>query len=163
MKREFLPLKTRAFASVAGVALLSAMLAGCHKDKKVTTGASINSVNHVVVIYMENHSFDNLYGSFEGANGLSNATPANTTQVDGTGTVYQSLPVLPNVPNISGSTPVVPFPTNLANTYFNIDQLVPNNALTQDVLHRYYQEQLQIDGGKMDKFSFYNGNSAALS
>lgn len=165
MKREFLPLKNKAFATVAGAVLLGGMLAGCHKDKKASGSATINSVNHVVVIYLENHSFDNLYGSFEGANGLSNATAANTTQVDGNGNVYTTLPVLPSVKNVSanGTTPVVPFPTNLPNTYFNIDQLVPNNAITQDVLHRYYQEQLQIDGGKMDKFSFYNGNSGALS
>ncbi len=27
-------------------------------------------INHVVVIFMENHPFDNLYGHFPGANGL---------------------------------------------------------------------------------------------
>src|SRR3954468_14562966 len=33
----------------------------------------IDRINHVVVIYLENRSFDNLYGSFEGAQGLSAA------------------------------------------------------------------------------------------
>src|SRR6202012_4544956 len=54
------------------------------------------------------------------------------------------------------------FPTNLPNHYFDIDQYVPNDELTPDVLHRYYQEQLQIDGGKMDKYALYN-TSAGLS
>jgi acid phosphatase len=39
---------------------------------------------------------------------------------------------------------------------------VPNNLDIPDVLHRYYQEQLQIDGGKMDKYALYN-TSAGLS
>jgi len=142
-------------ANMAGMILLGLSFAGCKKNDSATT-SGINKVNHVVVIYMENHSFDNLYGSFAGANGLSNATPANTIQVDGTGKVYTVLPADPTT---------TAFPTNLPNTYFNIDQYVPNNVMTNDVTHRYYQEQLQIDGGKMDKYAFYNipGSSAGLS
>src|SRR6266576_1700744 len=32
-------------------------------------------LQHLVVIYLENRSFDNLYGEFAGADGLSNAAP----------------------------------------------------------------------------------------
>jgi phospholipase C len=103
---------------------------------------------------MENHSFDNLYGSFSGANGLQNANASNETQVDATGTPYTVLPAIPGTPT---------FPTNLPNGIFNIDQYVANDVITQDVLHRYYQEQMQIDGGKMDKYALYNSNSAGLS
>jgi phospholipase C len=39
---------------------------------------------------------------------------------------------------------------------------IPNDQEAPDVLHRYYQEQLQIDGGKMDKYALYN-TSAGLS
>lgn len=138
---------------VAAAALsLGILLAGCKKDNHSSAG--INKVNHVVVIYLENHSFDNLYGQFTGANGLSNATTSNTTQVDATGTAYTTLPAIPGTPS---------FPTNLSNTYFNIDQYVANDVITQDVLHRYYQEQIQIDGGKMDKYAAYNSNSAGLA
>jgi len=157
MKQTFPFFKMRPAAAVAVAALLSATFAGCKKDKTNSNPGNkttINSVNHVVVIYLENHSFDNLYGSFSGANGLSNATAANTTQVDATGTPYTSLPAILPVPPT--------FPTNLPNTYFNIDQFVPANMVTQDVLHRYYQEQMQIDGGKMDKYSLYN-TSAGLT
>jgi phospholipase C len=138
-----------------GILLLGLAFTGCGKNDK-TNPADIKKVNHVVVIYLENHSFDNLYGEFEGANGLQNATPANTTQVDGAGVPYTYLPADPTT---------TAFPTNLANTYFNIDQYVANNAITNDVTHRYYQEPLQIDGGKMDKYAFYNikGSSAGLS
>lgn len=147
------PLKAKLMAA-AGIALVVATSAfySCKKNNNSLTG--INKVNHVVVIYMENHSFDNLYGSFAGANGLQNATASNTTQVDATGTPYTYLPAIPGTPT---------FPTNLSNTYFNIDQYVTNDVITQDVLHRYYQEQMQIDGGKMDKYAAYNSNSAGLA
>jgi len=144
--------------AVAGLAVvfISCAFYGCKKNNGTgnSNATGINQVNHVVVIYMENHSFDNLYGSFSGANGLQNATPANTTQLDANGNPYTVLPAIPGTPT---------FPTNLANTYFNIDQYVANNVITQDVLHRYYQEQMQIDGGKMDKYALYNSNSAGLS
>jgi phospholipase C len=136
-----------------GLVLLSCALYSCKKNNNAS-GSGINKVNHVVVIYMENHSFDNLYGSFANANGLQNATPANTTQLDANGNPYTVLPSIPGTPTI---------PTNLPNTYFDIDAFSANDVITQDVLHRYYQEQMQIDGGKMDKYALYNSNSAGLS
>lgn len=138
------------------IALLlpSLFFGGCKKNENPPPGTSkFQKINHVVVIYLENHSFDNLYGQFAGANGLSKATAANTTQVDSFGKPYTFLPPVPN------STT---FPTTLPNKYFNIDQYVPNDLETPDVLHRYYQEQLQIDGGRMDKFALYN-SSGGLS
>ena len=85
---------------------------------------------------------------------MQNANASNETQVDATGTPYTVLPAIPGTPT---------FPTNLPNGIFNIDQYVANDVITQDVLHRYYQEQMQIDGGKMDKYALYNSNSAGLS
>ena len=37
----------------------------------------LQQINHVIVIYQENWSFDSLYGKFPGANGLSRETPAD--------------------------------------------------------------------------------------
>ena len=53
--------------------------------------ASLNDVNHIIVIYMENRSFDNLYGCFPGAEGIANAG-ATATQVDKDGKAYATLP-----------------------------------------------------------------------
>jgi len=136
-------------ASIAG--LLFA--AGCKKQDYPLPPGEVNKIKHVVVIYLENHSFDNLYGSFPGANGLSDARARNIIQLDSNDKPYKFLPA------ITGTSA---FPTNLANTFFNIDQYIPNDQETPDVLHRYYQEQLQIDGGKMDKYALYN-TSAGLS
>lgn len=133
--------------------LLSLSAFSCKKKNDTISTPGIEKVKHVVVIYLENHSFDNLYGQLEGANGLSNATAANTIQIDGTGTAYTTLPAIP------GSNA---FPTNLPNAVFNIDQYVAADKDIPDVLHRYYQEQMQIDGGKMDKYALYN-TSAGLS
>src|SRR5580704_11241202 len=38
-------------------------------------------INHIVVIYQENWSFDAQYGKFPGANGIANATGATQSQV----------------------------------------------------------------------------------
>ena len=45
-----------------------------------------------------------------------------------------------------------PCDSHFANQPFNIDDFVPANQKTRDLVHRSYEEQVQIDGGKMDKF-----------
>jgi acid phosphatase len=45
----------------------------------------LRTVDHIVVIYEENHSFDNLYGGWERVRGLSDADAAHTTQLGQTG------------------------------------------------------------------------------
>lgn len=112
---------------------------------------SANPINHIVVIYLENHSFDNLYGGFPGANGLLNAGAA-ATQVDMSGAPYATLPQPTNT-SVKPLGPDARVPANLPNKPFNIDEFVPLNQQTGDLVHRFYQEQMQIDGGKMDKFA----------
>jgi phospholipase C len=112
-----------------------------------------NPINHIVVIYLENHSFDNLYGTFPGANGIANAGSA--TQVDKEGVAFATLPQPMNT-NTRPATADARFPANLPNKPFNIDEFVPLNQRTGDLVHRFYQEQLQIDGGKMDKFAAWS-------
>ncbi|WP_242457753.1 alkaline phosphatase family protein [Pedobacter sp. BS3] len=126
---------------------LTIMAFDIRKEDAGTKPEGINKVGHVVVIYMENHSFDCLYGEFEGADGHANASAESVTQIDKDGNPYTYLPPIPR------STA---FPVNLPNNYFNIDQYVPADQLTPDVTHRYYQEQLQINGGKMNRFAQYN-------
>ncbi len=146
MKKNYTHLATLA----AGLLLLNA----CKKHDLPIPTADLDKIKHVVVIYLENHSFDNLYGSYPGANGLADAPQSKITQVDSNGHPYTFLPPI---------TESSAFPTNLPNHFFDIDQYIPNDMLTPDVLHRYYQEQLQIDGGKMDKYALYNSNSQGMS
>jgi phospholipase C len=102
----------------------------------------LRNLDHIVVIYLENRSFDNLYGEFPGADGFAAAAGA-PLQTDATGTPYSVLPV-------SASAGL---PATLANHPFAIEQYIPANVPTIDLTHRFYQEQTQIDGGRMDKFA----------
>lgn len=130
------------------------VFSACRKNDQPIPQGELDKIKHVVVIYLENHSFDNLYGSFPGADGLSEATKKEIIQLDSNGKPYTFLPAI---------TQSSAFPTNLPNNIFDIDQYIANDLITPDVLHRYYQEQLQIDGGKMDKYALYNSNSEGLS
>jgi phospholipase C len=140
-------------AAVLGAALT--LTAGCSEQPRpITDPAALSSVSqpgapdfrqldHVIVIYLENHSFDNLYGEFPGAEGLSSPGAGRFPQLDATGTPFVTLP------EVAGS----PFPTTLANAPFAIQDFVPANVTIRDLVHRFYQEQTQIDGGRMDKFA----------
>src|SRR5437667_8613584 len=108
----------------------------------VPAATGLDRLQHIVVIDLENRSFDNLYGEFPGADGLANAG-ATSTQVDASGTPYATLPMN------AGS----PFPATLANGPFAIEQYVAADQKIPDLVHRFYQEQMQIDGGRMDKFA----------
>src|SRR5262249_25938244 len=120
----------------------------------------LGKVNHIIVIYQENWSFDGLYGSFPGANGLANATAAETTQVDKSGAPYATLPPPINT-NLKPAAPDTRIPANLPNGPFDLSQYIAPTDKSGDLVHRYYQEQYQIDGGKMDKFAAWS-DSAGL-
>ena len=123
--------------------------------------SGINNIDTVVVIYAENRSFDNLYGSFPGANGLQNVTPGNSAQVDRDGTVLKELPPVWDGLTPKGVTPPVTQAQteHLSNKPFAIDD--PNGFKTShgviihDLWHLFYQNQMQINGGKNDRFVAY--------
>src|SRR5262249_35443170 len=108
--------------------------AGCSEDSPtsdnntaVTTPTDATALNHIVVIYLENRSFDNTYGEFVGAEGLNTNGYAAAKQIDASGAAYTTLP------QVVGS----PVPTNLANTPFNIAQYVAPATPTRDLIHRW--------------------------
>jgi phospholipase C len=116
-------------------------------------------INHFVVIYMENHSFDNLYGEFVGADGITgiDAGAPNVAQIDGTGTRYATLPQPTNAPDGGG------FPTTLPNAPFPIeDDYRVADAATPDLIHAFYTEQNQINASAMNQFVLWS-NARGLS
>ena len=131
------------WATVA-LALFVTAIAACSRDAPAGAKRSqdLEKLDHIVVIYLENHSFDNLYGEFPGANGLSNAGD-HARQVDRGGHPYRVLP----------QPPGKAFPANLPNAPFSIEKYIPIGAKTPDLVHRFYQQQAQIDGGRMDRFA----------
>ena len=50
----------------------------------------LDKLSHIVVLYLENRSFDNLFGEFPGANGLANTGDA--PQRDRDGKPFATLP-----------------------------------------------------------------------
>jgi acid phosphatase len=124
-------------------------------------GAGLESIETIVVIYAENRSFDNLYGFFPGASGLSQLTAAEYTQRDRDGSVLKGLPPVWGGLTEKGAVPVVTQPQteHLPNAPFAIDDPkgfnLPFSVPTRDLWHRFYQSQMQIAGGKNDRFAAY--------
>lgn len=111
---------------------------------------AFGKINHFVVLFLENRSYDNLYGEFDGGEGLASAKFA--PQQDTDGGVYLNLPQPMNT-DVSPAAPDERFPVNLPNAPFPIEQFIPATAAIPDLVHRWYQEQQQINRGKMDRFA----------
>lgn len=137
----------RCLAAVSVLALMAVAPAQAAEPK------GLQKIDHIVVIYLENHSFDNLFGQFPGAEGLTKGGWA--PQVDKSGQPYGLLPpVIDN--DDKPAHPDPRFPKTLVNAPFMIDQYLSQNEKTVDLVHRFYQNQAQIDGGKNDKFAAYS-------
>jgi phospholipase C len=157
---EAMIIEARNKARLAGLGFLCALAFHLGLAQAAEQKPRLDKINHILVVYLENRSFDNLYGLFPRANGLANAGAA-ATQVDKDGNPYATMPPVMNASK-SPPEPDSRFPANLPNAPFQIDKYVPIDQTTGDLVHRYYQEQAQIDGGKMDKFVAYS-DAATLS
>ncbi|MEA2770059.1 MAG: hypothetical protein QOD93_3021 [Acetobacteraceae bacterium] len=132
-----------------------------------------DDIQTIVVIYAENRSFDNLYGNFPGANGLVNAPPAAVTQLDRDGKPMRGLPAIwgGTGAKVMQGAPVAPVaitqgqsaiflssfnhPYDVAALYqvggpANTDPLRYTN---RDLYHRFYENQMQINGGANNMFA----------
>jgi acid phosphatase len=150
-------------------------------DGRGPRGDVLGRIRHIVVVYEENHSFDNLYGGWEGVDGLAGADAAHTAQVDQLGEPYTCLQQ--NDVNLT-SPPQPPdcpvraqdaFRSHFPNAPFSIDAFIaptdttcpapgvfaPNGVLkgqglpggcTRDLVHRFYQEQYQLNGGAQNRY-----------
>ena len=144
---------------IAVAALAMAMLVG-GGSRPAFAEPPASKINHLIVVYQENWSFDGLFGTLPGVNGIANAASA-PKQVDKSGTPYATLPQ-PIDTGKKGPDPR--FPTDLPNALFDASKYVPVDQRTGDLVHRYYQERLQIDGGRMDKFvQFSDAAGLAMS
>jgi phospholipase C len=101
-------------------------------------GHTLSTIQHIVVIYEENHSFDNLYGGWERVNGLNRADAAHTTQVNQANVPFQCLlqddinlqaqsaanPTAPLTATCNDTTTATPFPSHFVNGPFTIDDFL---------------------------------------
>ena len=142
---------SHAFARRAAVTVLVllTLIWGC-AGRDVTAPRGIDRVRHVIVIYMENWSFDGQFGLFPGANGIANAGDT-IRQVRKDGSPYTSLPQ----PLFQGR-PGPRIPAGLPVQPFDLMRYVPPDQITDNIVHLFYQQQYQINGGRMDKFVAWN-------
>ncbi|KVO58321.1 acid phosphatase [Burkholderia stagnalis] len=164
---------------LGGIAALGASvaLAGC--ETQPLAGAAPRSaadlrlddalrhhVRNIVVIYAENRSFANLYGDFPGVQyPLSAVPPDHARQLDRDGkTPLRELPkiwggLVPQAQEIDGKRYMIGERDirNLPNAPFLIRDAqgkpLPNNVITRDLWHRFYQNQMQINAGRNDQFA----------
>jgi len=160
-----------------------------HRPSGATAAGMLpGGYRHLVVIYEENHSFDNLYGTWgtvggDRVDGLSQSRRAQRTQVAQDGTPYRCLlqtdvnlatpPLRDRCADSGHGVPSSAF----TNRPYSIDRYIgptdktcppptvfaPNGVLknspgalpggcTRDLVHRFYQEQYQLDGGRQDRY-----------
>jgi phospholipase C len=163
----------RRHAFIAALAAVAAIVVvGCAGPGSAPPRAGLDRVDTIVVIYAENHSFDNLYGMFPGADGVAQATPLQTTQLDHDG---KPLPHLPPVWGAGGKADTR-FPGSLPNGPFRIDAPpigMSTDQLVPSPIHAFYQNQEQIAGGPNNRFvaagnvgswamGYYDGSSMKL-
>ena len=125
----------------------------------------LQSIDHFIVLMLENESFDQLFPDIPGTENLLDWQAGKSkmgipyfAQADYNGNELATLPVpicngVPcgNFP-ADGTIPNMPY---LASIYW------PENATSSfDSTHRYYQEQFQINGGAMDRYAAWGGSSA---
>ena len=140
-------------ARLAGLALL--VLLAASRTTGEGTERPLDRLKHIIVIYQENWSFDGLFGKFPGADGLANAG-ATVPQVDKEGRPYTTLP--PSLDNTK-RPPVADarIPASLPVAPFDLAPYVPANQTAGNPVHRFYQQQYQLNGGKMDGFVAWGG------
>lgn len=109
-------------------------------------------VDNIVIIFLENHSFDNLYGFFPGADGLAGKPSSTFLQTDANGKPYEFLPrIMDN--REKQRVADLRFPEQLPNQPFDIGRFVAMDKEIPDLVHKFYQHQLQIHGGRNDRFA----------
>lgn len=128
---------------------LGALNPCCAESEQSSRG--IDKLDHIVVIYLENRSFDNMFALFPHANTALTAKNI-LPQVDKNAKPYEILPVVMD-PDAKPPAPDTRFPSNLPNKPFLIDQYVHLDQKMPNPTHLFYQHQEQINGGKNDKFA----------
>ncbi|WP_217631263.1 phospholipase C [Modestobacter sp. DSM 44400] len=105
------------------------------------TSPAATPIEHLVVLFQENVSFDHYFGTYPNA--------ANTD-----GTPFQAAPGTPSVNGLTGA--LLTANPNLTNP----QRLAHSEALTCDQDHNYQAEQQAFDRGLMDQFVQYTNRES---
>src|SRR5437868_12310207 len=144
----------RVCSARAAAVLTLVLFAGCGLTGTVSAPTGLERIEHVVVIYAENRSFDHLYGLFPGADGIANATAEEKTQLDQDGKPLAHLPA--TYDPVQKGAMRADLPTSgLPNGPFRIDAPPINHSwseLLPNPIHAYFHHREQINGGRNNRF-----------
>ena len=156
------------------VTILAAAAGFCALMQTAAQAAlNYDDIQTVVVIYAENRSFDNLFGTFPGANGLAKASATSVTQLDRNGSTLSGLPAIwggmtggvlagaPLAPVLLSETQTGTYlntfnhPFDIAALYASVtpENMRPLLYTTRDLYHRFYENQMQINSGANNAFA----------
>ncbi|MCP4382782.1 MAG: acid phosphatase, partial [Hyphomicrobiales bacterium] len=133
---------------VAGLAGVMMTVSAAADDRPLPD--AFDAIETIVVIYLENRSFVHLLPDFPGAAAVAEAPRSAVVQRDRDGS---ELPHLP--PVWSHGAPDPSFPASMPNAPFFLGEApynTPADILTPSPVHRYYQNRMQINGGRNDMF-----------
>ena len=147
-RRELL--KTGALAGAAGLA--GSLIPGCGTKGGAIIGlpgtsscGKLTDIDHVVIMVLENRSFDHYFGTYKGVKGFSEQSAAFNQPYPG---------------NTASSPTGVLLP-------YHLDTTTTNAACTHDITHDWVPQHQSWNGGKMDGFVTsrlaINANDAILS
>jgi acid phosphatase len=169
----------------AGVGLAGLTLGGCNlfdsRPATPKTAADLAldrslqaKIRNIVVIYAENRSFTNLWGDYPGVQYPLSAVPASRyVQLDRDGrTPLPALPkiwggLVPQAQEVGGKRYAISEKQidGVRNGPFRLvdaeGQPLPNGVITRDLVHRFYQNQMQINAGRNNQFAAW-GDSGGL-
>lgn len=131
IRRQAVALCTAAAAAVAGMSVAHA--------------ATTTPIEHVVVIYSENISFDHYFATYPNALNASGETLQSDGSAAPTFTAKADTPAANTLANKNLLSPNNP---NSIQPF----RLTPSQAVTADQNHEYDAEQKAANGGAMDKF-----------
>lgn len=153
-----------AAAKTAGTAAAASAKAGGRAATPVTDAQLREQVQTIVVLYAENRSFNNLFADFPGLQQpLKALDPAKAVQKDRDGTPLKTLPpiwdgMVPDAQVVNHRSYQIKQEdiTGLPNAPFALrtpaGEPLPHGVVTRDLVHEFYRNQMQINGGKNDGF-----------
>jgi acid phosphatase len=131
-------------------------------------------IQRVVVIYAENRSFNNLFANFPGVEKPMGALkPADYQQRDRDGSLLNTLPPVwhglaphKQVVNHRSYQVMEDDLKGLPNAPWALrtgdGEPLPHGVVTRDLVHRFYDNQLQINGGRNDGFVAWGDTGAMV-
>jgi len=168
---------TGALLALGGVQDVAASTTGRKNAAPAPTGAALDAllekhIGNVVVIYAENRSFNNLFGDFPGLQQPLSSVPAKRlVQRDRDGTPLKTLPpiwdgmvpheqVVDHTKYKIGEKDITGLPNAPWALHTGDGTPLPHGVVTRDLVHAFYNNQLQINGGRNDGFVAWGDNGA---